>query len=281
MRILSYETEPPTHLVFSKDGADNFYVRSDEADARGTFRLVFLVDADAGYFAPALPTGMRYTAATVRRLTPPELAPHLPPAVERAARRSLAELGVDDADAAARRLQQARLLLPRLQGQGPAALDRRHLPRPVQEPGRGLPPPLVRVHDHGQRARPADPLRRERGPRLRRGLVPRARLAAHRPRRRRDAHGRHRRRRQDPAPAARRRPVRQARRLQGQLHPARGRHPRPQPGQLADRKKPLGQGQTPAATTTRRSPATARAPATPTGSAARRRRPTRTRSRRR
>jgi Transglutaminase-like superfamily len=96
MRILSYETEPPTHLVFSKDGADNFYVRSDEADARGTFRVVFLVDADAGYFAPALPTGIRYTAATVRRLTPPELAPHLPPAVERAARRSLAELGVDD-----------------------------------------------------------------------------------------------------------------------------------------------------------------------------------------
>jgi hypothetical protein len=96
MRILSYESEPPQNLVFSKDGADNFYVRSDEAGAHGTYRLVFLVDADAGYFAPALPTGQHYTAAMVHRLAPPELVPDLPDGVRRAAERSLQELGIDD-----------------------------------------------------------------------------------------------------------------------------------------------------------------------------------------
>src|SRR5512135_2966967 len=55
MRILSYEVKPRIALKFSKDGADNFYVRSDEASASGTYRLVFLADADEGYFAPSLP----------------------------------------------------------------------------------------------------------------------------------------------------------------------------------------------------------------------------------
>jgi hypothetical protein len=96
MRILSYEAEPPINLTFSKDGADNFYVRSDEASAHGEYRLVFLVDADAGYFAPALPTGQRYTPAMVRRMAPPEIVAQLPDGVQRAAERSLRELGIDD-----------------------------------------------------------------------------------------------------------------------------------------------------------------------------------------
>ncbi len=96
MRILSYETEPPATLTFSKDGADNFYVRSDDASAHGTYRLVFLVDADAGYFAPALPTGQHYSAAMVHRLAPPELLPEMPDGVRRAAERSLRELGIDE-----------------------------------------------------------------------------------------------------------------------------------------------------------------------------------------
>jgi hypothetical protein len=96
MRILSYETEPPRALVFSKDAADNFFVRTDDAGAHGAHRLVFLVDADAGYFAPQLPTGQQYTPASVRRLAPPDLVPPLPKAIEDSARRSLAELGLNE-----------------------------------------------------------------------------------------------------------------------------------------------------------------------------------------
>src|SRR5262249_1433030 len=43
MRILSYETKPPITVTFSKDGADNFFVRSDESSAHGTYHLVFMV----------------------------------------------------------------------------------------------------------------------------------------------------------------------------------------------------------------------------------------------
>jgi hypothetical protein len=35
MRILSYEVKPKIALKFSKDGADNFYVKSDESSASG------------------------------------------------------------------------------------------------------------------------------------------------------------------------------------------------------------------------------------------------------
>ncbi|HVK85639.1 MAG TPA: transglutaminase domain-containing protein [Kofleriaceae bacterium] len=95
MRILSYEIEPKLPLTFSKDSADNFYVRSDESRASGTYHLVFLADADAGYFAPALPTG-RYTPRRVAAETPPELTPQLPDAVRESARRQLRRLGVDE-----------------------------------------------------------------------------------------------------------------------------------------------------------------------------------------
>jgi hypothetical protein len=95
MRILSFEVEPPRQLVFSKDGADNFYVRTDDAGASGVHRLVFLADADAGYFAPSLPS-RRYTPAQIRRIAPPELVFAMPAGVTRAAQRTLDELGIDE-----------------------------------------------------------------------------------------------------------------------------------------------------------------------------------------
>jgi len=96
MRILSYELDPPRHLVFSKDGADNFYVRTDEPGASGVHHLVFFADADAGYFAPSLPTDQYYTPASVRRLAPPEIAPHVPAGIAAAAKRTLDEIGIND-----------------------------------------------------------------------------------------------------------------------------------------------------------------------------------------
>ena len=98
MRILSYETTPPATLTFSKDAADNFYVRSDDADARGTYRLIFLVDADAGYFAPEFPP-RRLTVRQVRERAEREgLLPSLPRGVREEARRALASLRIRDDD---------------------------------------------------------------------------------------------------------------------------------------------------------------------------------------
>lgn len=95
MRILSYEIKPPVPVRFAKDGADNFFVRTDESSARGTYRLVFLADADAGYFAPQLPTTRRYTARDVAEAAPRELRAALPPKVAAAARRTLDNLEID------------------------------------------------------------------------------------------------------------------------------------------------------------------------------------------
>jgi transglutaminase-like putative cysteine protease len=95
MRILYYEVTPKIAIKFEKDGADNFYVRSDESSAAGTYRLIFAADADASYFAPALPTGGNYTPLTVATMAPPELRPVLPDAVRREAKRTLDRLGVD------------------------------------------------------------------------------------------------------------------------------------------------------------------------------------------
>lgn len=94
MRILSYEANPKIRLEFSKDGADNFFVRSDESSAAGTYRLVFLCDADAGYFAPSLPTG-RYTPRMIATMTPPELRPVVPEAQKRAAAITHDKLDID------------------------------------------------------------------------------------------------------------------------------------------------------------------------------------------
>ena len=52
MRILSYEATPSTSLIFSKDAADNYFVRTDEAGTNGSYRVVFLTEASPAYFAP-------------------------------------------------------------------------------------------------------------------------------------------------------------------------------------------------------------------------------------
>ncbi len=94
MRILSYEVEPRVEdITFSKDGADNFFVRSDQSGVSGTFRLVFLADADARYFAGKPPSG--YQVEDVARLAPPSLAHALPDRVQQTARRAHRALGID------------------------------------------------------------------------------------------------------------------------------------------------------------------------------------------
>jgi hypothetical protein len=95
MRIMWYEATPKIALRFEKDGADNFYVRSDESNAAGTYRLIFLADADAGYFAPSLPTGAHYTPRTMNVAVPHELQPSLPDKVRRQAERTIDRLRVD------------------------------------------------------------------------------------------------------------------------------------------------------------------------------------------
>jgi transglutaminase-like putative cysteine protease len=94
MRILSYETTPPASITFMKDRADNFSVRSDDPGARGSYRLVFLADADAGYFAPALPA-RDYDLDEVREAAQRKgLLPSVPPDVRAEARRALKHLGI-------------------------------------------------------------------------------------------------------------------------------------------------------------------------------------------
>jgi hypothetical protein len=94
MRILSYEVKPKLRLIFSKDGADNFYVRSEESGASGQYRLVFYADADAGYFAPSLPP-RAFRVRDVIANTPPELKILMPQAVRANAQITLDKLGVD------------------------------------------------------------------------------------------------------------------------------------------------------------------------------------------
>ena len=95
MRILSYEIKPRIRLSFWKDGADNFYVKSDESSAAGTYRMVFLADADAGYFAPQLPK-LQLRVRDVVKNTPSELRPVIPTNVLLDAHITLKNLGIDD-----------------------------------------------------------------------------------------------------------------------------------------------------------------------------------------
>jgi transglutaminase-like putative cysteine protease len=95
MRILSYEIKPRIAVKFEKDGADNFFVHTDESSASGTYRLVFLADADAGYFAPQLPTGEHYKPRQIATMTPPELRPALPERARKEARRTFDKIGID------------------------------------------------------------------------------------------------------------------------------------------------------------------------------------------
>jgi transglutaminase-like putative cysteine protease len=89
MRILSYEADPPAKLAFAKDGADNFFVRADPA-TKGVFRLVFLADAPASYFAAQVPSGI-----TLDRLSG---ARPVPPSMRDAALRVLSLVGVSRRD---------------------------------------------------------------------------------------------------------------------------------------------------------------------------------------
>jgi hypothetical protein len=91
MRILWHKVEPALQLHFLKDGADNFYIRTDDKRASGTYHLVFQADADARYFAPALPTGQRYRVEDVTRRAPPEYIPAIPPRILEQARQTLAK----------------------------------------------------------------------------------------------------------------------------------------------------------------------------------------------
>jgi hypothetical protein len=97
MRILSYEVKPRIALKFSKDGADNYFVRTEESSASGTYRLVWLADADAGYFAPSLPR-TQYKVRDILAHAPPEIREQLasvPQALRREAQVTLAKINAD------------------------------------------------------------------------------------------------------------------------------------------------------------------------------------------
>jgi hypothetical protein len=91
MRILSYEVDPPLRVTFSKDQADNYYVRADDPDADGKYRLVFLVDAPATYFSSAVPGGKTLAEARASGLTRP-----LMPGVRDAGLQMAGRLGITE-----------------------------------------------------------------------------------------------------------------------------------------------------------------------------------------
>jgi len=86
IHILSYESTPGTNLIFSKDSSDNYFVRSDETGSSGTYRVVFLSEAPARYFAPKIPTSMRI------RDIPKGVVPEVPEAVATVAKEVLSEM---------------------------------------------------------------------------------------------------------------------------------------------------------------------------------------------
>jgi len=84
-RILSYELDPPGTVEFFRDGADNFFVRSDTI---GQHRLVWLTDAPASYFGGPLPAGLRFGDVPPGKVRP------VPAKVARAAEDVFAIIGV-------------------------------------------------------------------------------------------------------------------------------------------------------------------------------------------
>lgn len=84
--IMSYRTEPPTSLLFFRDGADNDWVSSERGS--GLVRLVWLSDAPKAYFSPQIPPLV--TTSDV----PPELRPRLSAEARTQARRVLEQVGV-------------------------------------------------------------------------------------------------------------------------------------------------------------------------------------------
>lgn len=101
MAILSVESTPPTDLAFSKDSADNYFVRRVGAPgpARVT-RIVFLAAAPASYFGSELPRGYKLRDAAKGVRLPPLPRDAAPAAREVAQRLGLSsemplEQGVD------------------------------------------------------------------------------------------------------------------------------------------------------------------------------------------
>ena len=92
MRILSYEVEPRLAVSFSKDGSDNYFVRSDESGASGTYRLRFMVDAPASYFAPEIPQDLR--VRDVAAQAPPGLHKKMPKDIRSTVGRALSRLSL-------------------------------------------------------------------------------------------------------------------------------------------------------------------------------------------
>ncbi len=93
MRIISYEVEPRIAVTFSKDGSDNYFVRSDENDADGTYRLLFMADAASTYFAPEVPSLLRVRDVSER--APPGMIKAIPEELRDSVQRSLSRLSVD------------------------------------------------------------------------------------------------------------------------------------------------------------------------------------------
>lgn len=92
MRILSYETEPHLAVTFSKDGSDNYFVRSDESGASGTYHLRFMVDASVHYFAPKVPAHLR--VSEIEAEAPPGLIKPLSPKLQSVVAQALARLSL-------------------------------------------------------------------------------------------------------------------------------------------------------------------------------------------
>ena len=94
MRIMSYEIRPQAQdIVFSKDGGDNFFVRSEQPGVSGSYRLVFLADADTRYFGAKVPSG--YRVRDLARLAPPSLFHPVPARAQVMAEKAHRFLGVD------------------------------------------------------------------------------------------------------------------------------------------------------------------------------------------
>lgn len=92
MRILSYEAKPFIAVTFSRDSSDNYFVRSDESSASGTYHLRFMADAPATYFAPQLPP---LKVSDIAQEAPPGLIKPLPPEIQGAADQVLRRLSLN------------------------------------------------------------------------------------------------------------------------------------------------------------------------------------------
>lgn len=94
MRIARVKLTPPLRVKFEKDGADNFYIRSEEPSASGKYRLEMTVVAAPSYFAPRFPKG-NYTPQIIATMAPLGIRAQLPARVKAEAQKTLKNIGVD------------------------------------------------------------------------------------------------------------------------------------------------------------------------------------------